>query len=165
VQSTGGSVDHQLRLAGEAHKAKQTDIRDEKAKAALDMLLRMDTLMHLRPDRRLETWTNAARRWATRDDEAAFYDGNARRLITTWGWPELSDYASRVWSGLIRDYYVGRWSAYFQGLREGKPISLDIWQETWLSSPYKPSAPGNVTDLPAEARVMLDTCKKYEDMR
>lgn len=162
AQSVGGSVDCQLLLAGEAYKAKRSDVCYRRAKTALDMLFRMDAVMDLRPDRRLETWTAAARKWAMRDDEAAYYDRNARRLITVWGWPELSDYASRVWSGLIRDYYLGRWSAYFQGLREDKPISLDIWQETWLSSPYTPSSPGKIVDLPGEARAMLDTCKKWD---
>lgn len=161
VQSAGGSVDRQLTKAGDDCKAKRIDSGYEKAQAALEMMRRMDALMNLRPDRRLETWLSSARKWASKDDEAEYYDRNARRLITVWGWPELSDYASRVWSGLIRDYYVGRWSAYFQGLRDNKPISIDIWQQTWLSAPYKPSAPAKITDLTAEARAMLDTCKSW----
>lgn len=161
VQSTGGSVDRRLAEACEDYKAKRSEVCYQKAAAACGMLLRMDALMSLRPDRRMETWISSARQWASREDEAAYYDRNARRLITVWGWPELSDYASRVWSGLIRDYYVGRWAAYFQGLRDNKPISIDLWQQTWLSTPYRSSTPATVEDLAAEARAMLDTCKGW----
>jgi len=116
-------------------------------------------LIELRTDRRLETWTNAARAWGGSADEAANYDENARRLITTWGWPELSDYASRAWSGLIRDYYAPRWAGYLEHLRTGQPFSLDIWQQTWLSSPYRPSAPVPVSYLVGEARALLEECQ------
>jgi len=37
---------------------------------------------------------------------------NAKRLITTWGGDPVNDYSGRVWSGLIRDYYVSRWQEY-----------------------------------------------------
>jgi alpha-N-acetylglucosaminidase len=122
---------------------------------------RIDALLNLRPDRRLEAWTEAARSWARSDDQAANYDENARRLITTWGWPELSDYASRVWSGLTRDYYAARWSAWLEHHRSGRPFSLDIWQQTWLSSPYRASPPLPVTDLFAEARELLEQCRRH----
>jgi alpha-N-acetylglucosaminidase len=162
AQSAGGSVDRSLAAACEAHRAGQAEARDRKAAEALEMLVRIDGLMHLRPDRRLETWTESARSWGTAPDEAAYYEANGRRLITFWGGSGLNDYASRVWSGLIRDYYVGRWRAFFQGLKENAPVSLDIWEETWLASPYRPSAPHPVTDLVSEARQILDTCKEWE---
>ena len=129
------------------------------------MLLRIDALMNLRTDRRLETWTSDARRWGSAPDEAAYYDANARRLITFWGWPSLGDYAARVWSGLIRDYYVGRWRAWFHGLEQNQPLtaaSLDLWEETWLSSLYQPSAPLPVSGLVVEAHRILDICREWE---
>jgi len=161
-QSVGGSVDKRLLEACEAHKSGQSDVRDRKAQESLDMLLRIDALMNLRPDRRLETWSNDARSWGRSPDEAVYYDENARLLITYWGWKELEDYASRVWSGLIRDYYVGRWRTFFHGLKTGRPESLDIWEQTWLSTPYSPSKPLEVTDLVSYAGDMLEDCKKWE---
>ena len=158
-QAVGGSVDRHLAEACEAHKSGQAEVRDHKAQESLDMLLRIDALMNLRKDRRLETWSNDARSWGRGPDEAFFYDSNARRLITFWGWTELADYASRVWSGLIRDYYVTRWRVFFQGLKDGNPENLDIWEETWLSTPYTPSRPLPVRDLVSEAMRMLEVCK------
>jgi alpha-N-acetylglucosaminidase len=162
AQSAGGSVDKQLAAAGAAHKAQQPEVRDKKVAESIQMLLRIDALMNLRPDRKLETWTAAAQSWGRSAGESVYYDENARRLITVWGWPELSDYASRVWAGLIRDYYAARWQAFFTGLKNNKPVSLDIWQETWLSSPYVASSPKQVTDLVSEAKSMLQQCKSWE---
>jgi alpha-N-acetylglucosaminidase len=159
AQSAGGWVDQQLALATELIRSQQTATAKIYANHALDMLTRIDALMNLRPDRRLETWVAAARAKAKTPDEAAFYDENARTLITTWGWPELSDYASRVWSGLIRDYYKARWSAWFEHQWTGNEFSLDLWQQAWLSRPYKPSTPAAVPDLVAAATAMLADCK------
>jgi alpha-N-acetylglucosaminidase len=161
-QSVGGSVDRRLEAACQAHSSGRPEVRDQKAQEALDMLLRIDALMNLRTDRRLETWTNDARTWARSPEEADYYDCNARLLITVWGWKELEEYASRVWSGLIRDYYVGRWRTFFQGLKSGTPKSLDIWEQTWLSAAYSPSQPLPVSDLVSEANQMLQMCKNWE---
>jgi alpha-N-acetylglucosaminidase len=159
AQSVGGHVDQELALAVQAADSEQHEVADESSTRAIAWMNRIDALMNLRPDRRLETWTQAARSWAKSDDEAAHYDENARQLITTWGWPELSDYASRVWSGLIRDYYAPRWSAYFKSRRPNSRFSLDLWQQTWLSSPYRPSDPTPVPDLIAESQKLLEECR------
>jgi alpha-N-acetylglucosaminidase len=159
AQTAGGWVDQQLALATELIRSQQLPTARSYAERALAMLGRIDGVMHLRPDRRLETWVAAARAKAKTPDEAAFYDENARTLITTWGWPELSDYASRVWSGLIRDYYAARWSAWFEHQWSGSEFSLDLWQQAWLSKPYRPSTPLAVPDLIAAATAMLADCR------
>lgn len=155
VQSVGGRVDEQLLKACEAHKVGDAERRDKYSERALIMLNRIDALLNLRPDRRLETWVDRARSWGHSEDEKAYYDRNSRRLITFWGWPELNDYAARVWSGLIRDYYVGRWREFFDGLRHGITPALDVWEESWLISPYRPSIPQVVPDFRLEANAML----------
>ncbi|NYF77939.1 alpha-N-acetylglucosaminidase [Granulicella arctica] len=155
AQAAGGGVDKALALAVQAGDAKQDEVAVMHAGRAVEWMRRIDGLMNLRPDRRLETWIQAARAYAKADDEATFYDENARLLITTWGWPELSDYASRVWSGLIRDYYAARWEAWFSSRHTGRSFSLDLWQQTWLSSPYRPSKPLPVPDLIAESHALL----------
>ena len=160
AQAIGGEIDRALQNAMTAAEANHNDRASQEADRAIEWMHRVDALMNLRPDRRLETWTESARSWAKSDDQAAYYDENARRLVTTWGWPELSDYASRVWSGLIRDYYAARWSEYLDHRISGHPFSLDIWQQTWLSSPYRPSKPRPVPDLFAEAKDLLRECKQ-----
>ena len=158
AQAAGGWVDQQLAFATQSIRSKEMNTAKVHANAALGMLGQMDAIMNTRPDRRLETWVAAARANATAEDEAAYYDENSRRLITTWGWPELSDYASRVWSGLIRDYYAARWSAWFDHQWTGNDFSLDIWQQAWLSRSYRPSPPTPVPDLFAASRAMMARC-------
>ncbi|WP_446743019.1 alpha-N-acetylglucosaminidase [Silvibacterium acidisoli] len=158
-QAAGGFADAQLAEATQAIRGKELSTAKYHAAAALKMLDRIDALTNLRADRRLETWVGAARVNAATPDEAALLDENARRLITTWGWPELSDYASRVWSGLIRDYYAARWRVWFDHQFSGSDFSLDIWQQSWLSRPYTPSAPVPVPDLIAEAQSMMETIR------
>jgi alpha-N-acetylglucosaminidase len=160
-QAVGGSVDRHLAEACAAHKAGESDIRDRKAQECFEMLLRIDALMNLRKDRRLETWTNDARRWGRNDQEAVYYESNGRLLITFWGWSALEDYASRVWSGLIRDYYIGRWRTFFQGLADKNIETVELWEQTWLATPYKPSQPLPVADLVNEAKSMLNVCKGW----
>ncbi len=162
AQAAGGWIDEQLTLATEGIRSKEPAAARLHAEAALAMMLKIDAIMHLHPDRRLETWVDAARAQAAAPDEAAAYDRNARQLITTWGWPELYDYASRVWSGLTRDYHAARWRAFFASqfdAGDGPAFSLDVWQQSWLARPYTPSAPTPVTDLIAVARGMMATCR------
>ncbi len=159
VQAAGGYADAELALAGQGIRGHAPEAARAHAENALAMLARMDALLNLRPDRRLETYVDAARARAATPDEAAYYDENARRLITTWGWPELADYASRVWSGLTRDYYAARWRAWFEAQWSGTEFSLDLWQQGWLARPYRPSPPVPVPDLFAEADALLDSCE------
>ncbi len=155
VQAAGGYVDAQLALAGEQIRSGYLSGAAPHMEAALRTMEQMDALLNLRADRRLETWVAAARAQASAADEAAYYDENARRLITTWGWPELSDYACRAWSGLLRDYYAARWRAWWEHQHAEQAFSLDIWQQTWLSRPWQPSQPMPVADLFAFAGQLL----------
>lgn len=161
AQSVGGRIDEQLLKACDAHKAGQPQRRDQCSERALSMLLRVDALLSLRSDRRLETWVRDARSWAASEDEKPFYDRNCRRLITYWGWPELNDYAAKVWSGLIRDYYVGRWRDFFRALGRGETPTPDLWEESWLLSPYTPSMQQTVPDLLREASAMLRDSEQW----
>jgi alpha-N-acetylglucosaminidase len=161
VQSVGGAVDRRLVAACQAHTAGRKSECETSAKEALAMLRRVDGLLHVRGDRRLETWVSDARAWATSPDEAARYDSNARLLITYWGWRELEDYASRLWSGLVRDYYAKRWERFFARLADDRQPSVEDWTQDWLATPYVPGTPIPVQDVVAEARRMLDDSKAW----
>lgn len=163
AQAAGGHVERRVIAACAAHKAGKPRDRDTMANQSLDMLMRIDALLNVRPDRRLETWTTDARSWAATPDEVVYLDSNARRLITYWGWDSLNDYASRVWSGLIRDYYVGRWKVFFDGLHDG----IDTWDQlhefeaAWLVQPLQLSPPRLVEDVASEAQAILQICKGW----
>jgi len=85
----------------------------------LGLILDQDTLLGTRPEFRLGTWTELARRCGTTEEEKTLYEKNARMLITTWGDKAqcdnggLHDYANREWNGLLSSYYYPRWAAFF----------------------------------------------------
>lgn len=162
-QAIGGRIDNRLLAACKAHSDERNADRDRYAKEALDMLLRLDAIVNLREDRRLETWTNAARSFAKAPDEAAYYESNARLLLTFWGWSELNDYAARVWSGLIRDYYRMRWQLFFKTLSTGDAPedAIERWEQAWISTPYRASQPLVVRDLVASAQNMLADSRSW----
>ena len=83
-----------------------------------ELLSECDRLLESHPLYRLERWTGMADKAAcTQSDRDAFQE-ELRRLVTVWGGPNLSDYSARLWSGLIRDYYLPRWKQYFAEMAE-----------------------------------------------
>ena len=54
---------------------------------------------------------------------------SAKNQVTLWG-PngEINDYSAREWSGLVGDYYYGRWNLYFDMIDEclQKGIEIDL---------------------------------------
>ena len=155
VQAAGGHVDQVLALGVQAADAKDIEAARMYLGLAKSWLIAMDGLLATRTDRRLETLVEQARKFGTSPAEAAFLDSNARLLITFWGWPELSDYACREWSGLIRDYYLPRWSQWLEARMRGENFSTEIWEQTWLSRPYRPSQPTPIADLVAACGDLL----------
>lgn len=95
--------------AGQADRAKAVG---EQMK---HLLLEIDTLAGTRPEFRSEDWLDAASAWGTTPEEKEYYRDDAWKLLTIWGEaPNLNDYANRLWSGLVRDYYLPRWELFIQ---------------------------------------------------
>jgi len=40
--------------------------------------------------------------------------------MTVWGGPDLHDYASKSWSGLVRDFDAMRWARYYTMRLDGR---------------------------------------------
>lgn len=88
----------------------------------LEMLLMQDRLLGSRPEFRLGSWIEAARKRGTTPEEKDQYEWNARVQITTWGNREcadnggLRDYANKEWQGLLKDFYYPRWKTWMDAL-------------------------------------------------
>ncbi len=105
-----------------------------------DTLLGIDRRLASHPTHRLERWLTFARNHGSTPALRDSYERNARRLFTIWG-PPVDDYAAKVWSGLIRDYYLPRWQQY---RKHGKHV-LPEWERHWVEdlpglSPAEPYA-------------------------
>ena len=70
----------------------------------MDLLADLDTFLGLRKNFTLARWINDAHRLAQSEWEKAYFDQNARTLVTVWGningdCSALYDYAWREWNG------------------------------------------------------------------
>ncbi|POR36171.1 Alpha-N-acetylglucosaminidase [Tolypocladium paradoxum] len=92
---------------------------------------------------RLDTWISAARASASDAKTADFLEYEARNQITLWGPSgQISDYASKAWSGLVSTYYIPRWEKFIDYLVETEPAkynqtafaaSLLQWEINWTN--------------------------------
>lgn len=97
-----------------------------------EILRDLDALNAFHPYCSLDTWIDMARNMGTTATLKDYYEDNARRLITTWSnSPQLNDYASRTWAGLIQDYYTHRWQAYFDDMIDAVKSSKDFNQHDY----------------------------------
>ena len=103
----------------------------------LKFLLQADRLLESHSLNRLERWTAFAKAHATDQKLREYYEENAKRIVTSWG-PPVNDYSARVWSGLIRDFYVPRIEAYFNSKITGvrfRGRERNKWEEKWIRTP------------------------------
>lgn len=105
-------------------------LKEKTGKQAIGLLLQIDSLLESHPMNRLNSWVNYARGYGANVKDKNYYESNAKRLITTWGGVQ-DDYAARIWSGLIRDYYVPRIE---QSLFK-KGFDRKDWEERWVKKP------------------------------
>ncbi len=101
-----------------------------------------DRLLASHPILRLERWCEQARAAGCSAEESDRLVGESRRLVSTWGSPYLSDYSCRIWSGLLRDYYLPRMKQYFKVKAAGTVFDFIEYDEQWHSrrgiSPVEP---------------------------
>ena len=118
VSNLGQELHHDVIFAYEA--------KDKEAlKAATDKFLQMlddvDALLASRTEFSFAKWVHDARAWGDTEEEKAYYEWNASKLVTIWGpstEPKIFDYAWREWSGLISTYYKPRWQMFYDMLNE-----------------------------------------------
>jgi alpha-N-acetylglucosaminidase len=94
----------------------------------------MDTFLGTRTEFMLGKWIDDAKSWVANKNEEAYYEKDARGIITVWG-GDLTDYAGRQWNGLMNDYYLPRWQllidATLAELKGGKPVDRQALQKQW----------------------------------
>ncbi|MBK7213053.1 MAG: alpha-N-acetylglucosaminidase C-terminal domain-containing protein [Bacteroidales bacterium] len=150
VQYAGEKTDKLINRALEVY------LQGDTAKCAMlfnkvqELMIMMDALTYTLPEQRLETWIGDARKWGKLPTEGNYYEENAKRQVTVWGNSNtavLYEYAAKVWSGLIRDYYLGRWLYFSNSLITGTALDLNNWEENWITKPglnSKAAATGDV---------------------
>ena len=118
------------------------------------IMLGMDALLSTHPTLRLERWIDFAHKQAVTPEQRLQYERNAKRIVTIWG-PPVDDYSARVWSGLIRDYYLPRWKHYFASRKTGESFDFAAWEKNWVESEGC-SSQTPPTDVVSTARSLMD---------
>ena len=103
------------RFIGEISAA-YADREIEALKAARQKLLKLfddlEAITGTNENFLLGTWLEQARSWGDTPEEKAYYEWNARTIISIWQpWKEggLRDYAGKAWNGMFSGYYKPRW--------------------------------------------------------
>ena len=99
-----------------------------------DLLSDIAAITACEPTMRLESWLSGAESWACGPQETEYFRHNAWHIITTWGVSQnLNDYASRLWSELVSEYYAPRWKMFLdyalECLKENRPYEQDVLDE------------------------------------
>ena len=127
-------ADYLLKQANWALVAGDKKAAARKVKKLYRILADADALLESHPILRMQRWLDLATDFATSPAEAEAFRKEARRLVSTWSGPSLHDYSSRVWSGLIRDYYIPRLRNYYDAALEGKYVALAPLDEEFHES-------------------------------
>ena len=96
------------------------------------MMLEADRLLASHPIHRLDRWEDFAHNAGTSVEESERFVREARRLVTSWGGTINHDYSARIWSGLIRDYYVPRLQLYFDSVAKGNYVNMREYDKEFM---------------------------------
>jgi alpha-N-acetylglucosaminidase len=161
IQQVSIKTDFLLEKAIYWHQQKNYNKRNLIFNEAFELLKEMDALLNTEPSLRLERWIDFASKWGDKPEEIQYYKSDAIRQITTWGGPFLTEYAAKVWSGLIRDYYLPRWEYFFQYLKDGKEYKIHDWEENWIKNTSRLSMPVKIDDPVLFAENLLKKADSY----
>jgi alpha-N-acetylglucosaminidase len=101
----------------------------------------------------LDRWINLARSWGLNANQKDYYEEDAKRIITYWG-AHLSEYSARLWSGLVKNFYLPRWDAWYEAHKNGTPFNIREWEQQWVKTPgnYRSGEAKDVISLIRELR-------------
>lgn len=139
----------------------------------LGLLRLQDRLVGTQGDFLLGRWLDKAGHYGTNSRDRALSIRNARMQITYWG-PEdpstrIRDYANKEWNGLLSDYYLPRWQAFYTCLQDrlaGRQVpdpDYFAMEKAWVNSErtYRTEPCGAV--LPKVDSVIREVCPPYLD--
>jgi alpha-N-acetylglucosaminidase len=161
AQHLGAQVDQHL-LAGVALLEMDRSGADPYLAESAAVLRGMDELLSRHTLHRLDRWVQLARRWGDTTAEQDYYEQDARRQVTVWGGPQLSEYAARYWNGLISSYYLQRWNAWLAAQRDHTEFDQRRWEQQWISTVGEGGLQHPISDVPiAQAKRLIEMTRGW----
>jgi alpha-N-acetylglucosaminidase len=130
-------ADYELRDAGLAVAAGDLEAAQKYQAKFRQRVELADQLLQSHPLDRLDRWVAQARQWGDSPAEKAYYEADAKRQVTVWGGPVLTEYAAKMWSGLVKTYYAPRWERWLIAKATEKPAGIPAFEETWIKATPK----------------------------
>ena len=123
-------------LAVKAYHEKNLTELYKNSKSFIMMLHDLDEILATNQNFLLGVWLQEAKsipegnKYQTA--ESYLYEFNARNQITLWG-PngDILDYATRQWSGIVKDYYIPRWRLFYDRLMKDVKFNITFHQEKY----------------------------------
>ena len=115
-----GRADEKLDLAHKALDKKNYKKAMAYEKEMEALLMKADSLLCLHPLLNLNYWENLGVKAGTSAAESEKFAFQARKIITTWDGTDHTDYACRVYGGLIEKWYIPRVRYYFDEVCAGR---------------------------------------------
>lgn len=156
----------------EAYKNKDAIKLEKQIQIFTELMDDQDRLLATQSDLLLGKWISDAREFGNDSISKAYYEKNARVLITTWGneGNNIIDYASRGLSGMISSYYKTRWEKFFDLLRSGlkndallnmdsinREMAAFEWDWTDQQKTFSSEPKGNPLEIVKEIHNKYDT--------
>ncbi len=142
----------------------------------LQLLRDMDQILGTQRDFLLGRWINQAKSLAKTISDLQYFEYQARNQITKWGVGDtLNDYARKEWSGLVGEYYFGRWTIWIDHVLKAHAakIPLDerktndairVFEEEWaLKRNVFPITEANDTIVVSKALFTRYGCKVKDE--
>lgn len=147
----------------DAYRAKDTKQFEYWSERFLQLIRDQDELLSTHKRFFVGRWLDMARAKSKQPELQDLYEHNARMLIGTWteSLTPVRDYAHKEWGGMLRDYYLPRWTdyiAYLKGTLEGLSLTApDSFQaeREWVNAHNKYTLTVNA-DPVETARRMYD---------
>lgn len=129
----------------DAYHTKDMELFDYWSRRFLNLLRDQDELLSTHERFFVGRWLDMARSCSKQPEVQDLYEHNARMLIGTWteNKSEVRDYAHKEWGGMLRDYYLPRWTNYIVYLKaslEGQKIDAPdsfLAEKTWVNAHNK----------------------------
>lgn len=158
----GGKMEILVQAIENAYLYDDRKKADRLEKQFFALALGIDRALVSHPTARLERWIGFARKHGETKPLKDYYEKNARRIVTIWG-PPVDDYSARIWSGIIRDYYVPRWKQYFESKKTGKALDLAKWELDWVENKIGLSPAAPYPDIVAACKKLIREASVIND--
>ncbi|MGL5683001.1 MAG: alpha-N-acetylglucosaminidase TIM-barrel domain-containing protein [Marinifilaceae bacterium] len=155
----GGKMEILVQAIEEAYRAQKLADAEVLENKFMELGMGMDRVLSSHPTLRLDKWLDYAKAYGNKNkEEKAYYERNARRIVTIWG-PPVDDYSARIWSGLIRDYYLPRWQHYFASKKTGEAFNMVNWERNWVENEQGLTTQEISEDVIGDCLALIDKAK------